>query len=200
MRPAQPDLLDADQRAPRPTTARPRGRRAGPSGRSRTSTRSASPGSPSAASSSGATADACRRLAGEDLELGGAVGVERPVAVEVVLGEVEQHRRRRARSARCPRAGTTTPRRRSSPSPAVRLPASVESAVPTFPTTSDGGPPRGAGGRSARPSSSCRWSRSPRSNSFGTSRQPISSSPTTRHARRRAPRPRPAPAPARRGS
>ena len=34
--------------------------------------------------------DGADRLAGEDLELGGLVGVERAVAVEVVLGEVEQ--------------------------------------------------------------------------------------------------------------
>ena len=37
--------------------------------------------------------DGLVRLAGEDLELGGAVGLEGAVAVEVVLGEVEQHRR-----------------------------------------------------------------------------------------------------------
>ena len=53
------------------------------------STRSPSPPT-SAASSSLATATVPDRLAGEDLELGGLVGVERAVAVEVVLGEVEQ--------------------------------------------------------------------------------------------------------------
>ena len=58
--------------------------------------------------------DGLVRLAGEDLQLGGAVGLEGAVAVEVVLGEVEQHGRLGRERDACPRAGTTTPRRRRS--------------------------------------------------------------------------------------
>ena len=92
-------------------------------------------------------------------QLGRAVGLERAVAVQVVLGEVEQHRGLGRERLACPRAGTTTPRRRR-PRPARACPGSDASGVPTLPATDDRQPRRRGGrGRSARPWSSCRSSR-----------------------------------------
>ena len=53
-------------------------------------------------------------LVGEDPELRRQVGVEVGVAIEVVGREVEEDRALGARSSRCPRAGSSRPRRRSS--------------------------------------------------------------------------------------
>ena len=88
---------------------------------------------------SGATATASLAWRAKISQLGVAVGLERAVAVEVVLGEVEQHRRLGRERVACPRAGTTTPRRRRS-APGATSPASEASAVPTLPATATGSP------------------------------------------------------------
>ena len=176
--PAQPDLLERDQalRVPpqRALAGGEPGRRTGPEPDAL-----GLPRQPAGRELLRRHGDRAGRLAGEDLELGGAVGVERPVAVEMVLGEVEQHAgvgREALGVLELERGRLADDRRRP---PAARVPASVESAVPTLPTTS-----------AARPAVRCRW---PISStvvvlpfepvtaiiSFGTSRQPISSSPTT---------------------
>ena len=78
-------------------------------------------------------------LVGEHPQLGRAVGLERAVAVEVVGRDVEQDRRLGREHAACPRAGTTTPRRRRSP-PGRASPTSELSGVPTLPATATGSP------------------------------------------------------------
>ena len=103
--------------------------------------------------------DRAGRLAGEHLELGGLVGVERAVAVEVVLGEVEQHAgvgsERSVSSSWNDDASATTIAASGRPEPTSEV-----SAVPTLPTTTDRqARGRGGGGRSARPSWSSRSSR-----------------------------------------
>ena len=181
MRPAQPDLLEGDQALARPTTARPRGRRAGavgpvaepatPLGLAPATRRPRAPPAPRPMRAG--------RLAGEDLELGGAVGGERPVAVEVVLGEVEQHAGvgREALGVLELERGRLADDRRALRQPACRRAWRAPSRRCPPP------PP-------AWPAARCRW---PISStvvvlplepvtaivSFGTSRQPISSSPTT---------------------
>ena len=64
-----------------------------------------------------------------------AVGLERAVAVEVVGLDVEQHGDAQRRARRCPRAGSSTARRRPRLSGRAR-PASSQSGRPTLPATS----------------------------------------------------------------
>ena len=125
-------------------------------------------------------------LAGEDLELGGAVGVEGAVAVQVVLGEVEQDGglgRERQRVLELERA---TPRATTVVAGAS-VPGSEVSAVPTLPATFTGSP-----------ASRCRWPISSTvvvlplepvtamNSCSPSSRQPVSYSPSTGIPRSRA--------------
>ena len=142
-------------------------------------TRVAAPPASSSAQPRGHDRERPRRLVGEDLELRGAIGVERAVAVQMVLGQVEQHGGLGRERLRVLELERRQPRRRS-PRPASSVPGSDTSAVPTLPATTTGSP-------------ATRWMWPISStvvvlplepvsamNSFGSSRQPSSTSPITR--------------------
>ena len=93
-------------------------------------------------------------------------------------GEVQEHGRLRREGRSSPRAGSSTPRRRPSRPGRARPPASSPACRRCRPRP-PGRRRRGASRRSARPWSSCRSCPVTAMNSFGTSRQPSSSSPRT---------------------
>ena len=90
VRPAQPDLLDAHQALPVPPQ-RVLARREAGAGAGPEPDALGLPGQALRRELLRRDGHRAGRLAGEHLELGGAIGVEGAVAVEVVLGEVEQH-------------------------------------------------------------------------------------------------------------
>ncbi len=137
-------------RAPRPRPGRVR--RGSPN-----VTRVAAPPASSRSQPGGHDGERPGRLAGEDLELRGSVVVKGPVAVEVVLGQVQQHRglrRERLGVLELERRCLAHDRRRT----ARASRAATSARCPRCPRPSPADPPRGKCGRSARPSSSCRSS------------------------------------------
>ena len=124
-------------------------------------------------------------LVGEDPQLRREVGVEVGMAVEVVGGEVEEDAALGREVRRCPRAGSSRPRRRPSrPDPPRRRARRAACRRCRRPR-----PARrrcGRRARAARPWSSCRWSRSPRGTGSGSPSRPARARRGPRRPRSRA--------------
>ena len=150
-------------------------------------TRRAQPPRSSTPRPSGATATASLGWRAKTSQLGGAVGVEGAVAVQVVLGEVEQHGGLGRERLACPRAGTSDASATIVVAGRERARAATVSAVPTLPATFTGSP-----------ASRCRWPISSTvvvlplepvtamNSCSPSSRQPVSYSPSTGIPRSRA--------------
>ena len=170
VRAAQAQLADgrAAARSSPPQLPRARSRQVGARRRApkrdpprRAAPRSSTPALDAVGSAAGATAMSSLPWRAKIAQLGRTVGLDRPVAVEVVGGDVQQHRRlgREARGVleleggglADDRRAPLDARRRASWRPCRRCPRPRPA-----------GRPRGGCARSARPSSSCRWSRSRR--------------------------------------